>query len=120
MALTDRQYYHIFRTPSFSTSIGRSARDITTYNVSAGTLTGDKILIAAPGAGKQIILLSISCRQNTSGTKLGTGAAGADTVMYVAEGGVSFPSGFAIAENSQVSSNASSGFLTITYIVADL
>jgi len=117
MALTDRQYYQIFRTPSFSTSIGRSAGDISTYKVNATTLSGDKILIGAPGAGKQIILLSIS--SSAQDFSLGTGASGGSTVMYVADGGISFPSGFPIAENSQVSCNASTGYLTITYIVVD-
>jgi len=118
MATTTRQYYQIFRTPSFATSIGRSAGDISAYNIDASTLAGDKILIAAPGVGKKIVLLSIS--SSSQDFSLGTGSAGASTVMYVADGGVSFPSGFAIAENAQVSCNASSGFLSITYIIVNV
>ena len=139
MALTDRQYYQIFRTDRatetsldeiktslgevqesilFSNSIAESAGATTTYKVNASSLTGDKILIATPGSGKQIILLSVS--SSNQDISLGTGSAGGSTFAYVADGGVSYPSGLLVAENSQVSTNATTGFLTITYTIVDV
>lgn len=117
MALTDRQYYHIFREPSFTTATSRSAQDILVQAGQATDPSGEKLLIAAPGAGKQIILLSISTSMDMS---LGTGTAGASTFFYIAEGGISFPSGYAVAENSQVSTNRETAYVTITYIIADV
>ena len=120
MALTERQYYQIYKTPSFTESTTRSAEEITVYNVASSSLTGDKILLAAPGVGKQIILLSLAA--TNSGFSLGKGASGGGTLItYVPDGGVTFPSGLPVGENEQVSCNSGGGnYISITYIIVDV
>jgi len=80
-------------------------------------LAGDKILLDAPGEGKEIVILAINSTTNCS---LGTAALGSATFYYVRSGIASFAIGFGIGENKQVSTNASSGYMSITYYIHTL
>jgi hypothetical protein len=87
--------------------------------VSQSTFTGDKIMIPAPGAGKEIVIMSISL--NTSTCSFGTGSAGGSTFYYATAGSVSFPIGFGVGENKQVSTNAPTGrYIAINYYIHTL
>jgi len=85
-------------------------------SANVATLSGDKIVIDAPGEGKEIIIVSIASTQNCS---LGVGSAGSSTFYYATVGSVSFPFGFSVGENKKVSCN-NSPFLSISYYINNI
>ena len=121
MALTDRQYYQIYRSPKedFVSLITESSGGISHLARSTTGLTGDRILIAAPGAGKQIILFSATASMSCS---LGVASAGTNSFTYVAtSSGLSWPGGLAVGDNNYVSINGGAGnYVAITYTIVDV
>ena len=82
-------------------------------NTGAGGYNGD--VINAPGEGKEIVIMGLSLNSGTG--SLGTGTAGASSFWYANAGMVSFTLGIAIGENKPVTTNLSSGYLSIHYYV---
>ena len=81
-------------------------------------LDADGLLIAAPGEGKEIVILAINSTVNGS---LGTGSLGSATFYYVRSGIASFAIGFGIGENQQVTTNITSvNYMSITYYIHTL
>jgi hypothetical protein len=121
MALTDRQYYQIYRSPKedLVTLITESSGAISRVARNTTGLTGDRILIEAPGAGKQIILLSATASTSCS---LGVAAAGTNSFTYVAtSSGLSWPGGLAVGDNNYVSINGGDGnYVALTYTIVDV
>ena len=121
MALTDRQYYQIYRSSKedLVTLITESSGEISRVTKNSSTLDPtDKILIDAPGSGKQIILFSATASLSMS---LGIGSKGTNSLTYVEPGGLSWPAGLAAGENNYVSTNAGGGnYIAITYTIVDV
>lgn len=73
-------------------------------------------VIASPGAGKELVITSISTDEAVS---IGFGVNGASTLFSAAIGTANFPQGLPWGEDRHLSVS-SSPFITITYWINDL
>ena len=87
----------------------------TSVNVNTGAGSYDGSVIPAPGEGREIVVMGASLNSGTG--SLGTGSAGASSFTYVNAGMVSFTVGIAIGENEAVTTNLTSGYLSIHYYI---
>ena len=87
-------------------------------SVNTASFTGGGELIAAPGEEKEIVIMSVS---SSNAKKLGTGTKGASTFLYMQDGEMVFPLGFAIGKNLPVTTDMDgSNYVTISYYVRDV
>lgn len=100
-----REYFRDSGRPEPGTSVNKSS-----YT--------DKDVIAAPGEGKEIVIMGISLSSGTG--SLGTGDNGNFSFWYLTSGSVGFSLGIAVGENNKVSTNLSSGYLSIHYYIRDV
>ena len=87
-------------------------------SVDTDSFTGGGELIAAPGEEKEIVIMSVS---SSNAKKLGTGTKGANTFLYMQDGEMTFPLGFAVGKNLPVTTDMDGvNYVTINYYVRDV
>ena len=90
----------------------------TSVNTNTSASGYDGSLIDSPGVGKEIVIMGLSLNSGTG--SLGTGTAGASSFWYANSGMVSFTLGIAVGEDKPVTTNLTSGYLSVHYYIRSI